>query len=471
MSKIYNTPLSYKLLHIHGVFVFKHWFSSVEINGEENIPNNASVIFAPNHQNAFTDAMAVLAATPGPVVFLARADIFAKSLVDKILRFLKIMPAYRMRNGISNLKKNADSFEQAAQVLEHKQFFCLMPEGGQEEVRKLRPLVKGMFRIGFSVQDHYKDTKDNVYIVPTGIDYSDYDHSGGHLIVSFDKPLNMRNYYDKYVENAPVAQNDIRKDLFRKMSTVMLNIRTDEHYDTIYTCCYIYNLDKLSDMGWDDNETNRLVARQNIAGDLDEICASGLYNNEINELDELTTEWRKHNHTIEEAAIAKEYGRSFDAQLLSALIYAICMSPLAIYSALVNWPVFALVKSVCEWKLKDTGFYSTIALAANMVFYPIWHLLLAIIGGIFITSHFSGLQALLFAITLPISYFFAYKYWWNLKYIGQRFKNIFSKEKLTDTIADKLTDLFKRYKKDKEEGRINVNLNSGNADEDNTDND
>ncbi len=470
MGKIYKIPLGYKILKLHAGFLYNHWFSSVEINGEEKIPEGESVIYAPNHQNAFTDAMALLTASPQPVIFLARADLFKKKIFDKILRWLKIMPAYRMRNGISNLKKNADSFEQAAQCLEHKEFFCLMPEGGQKERRKLRPLVKGMFRIGFTVQDHYHEQgiNDNVYIVPTGIDYASYDHSGGHLIVNFGKPINMREYYAKYQENAPVAYNEVRAELYRRMSPLMLDIRTDEHYDTFYASSYIYNYDMLDQMGWDDNETNRMAARQRIVGNLDELAASGRYDNELKELDTLVEQWRKKYSEIEEWANIKEMPKSFDGHLLGLIIYAICWSLPALYSALINSPIFAFVKWACNKWAKGTGFYSSVALGAHMLFFPIYHFLLMVIGGTLIYKHFGGLETACFCVSLPLSYYFAYHYWWNIKTLYKRVKNLFTKDNLTDQIADKISDLFTRLKKDHENGiesAVEVKIESDNEQE------
>ena len=147
MGKIYRSTILYSVFRVYTNFIYKRWFNSIEINGLSNIPENTSVIFAPNHQNGFIDAMALLSSSPGPVVFLARADLFKKKILDIILRALKIMPAYRIRDGIQNLKKNEDSFEQAVEVLLHKKYFCLMHEGGQNEIRTMRTLVKGMCRI------------------------------------------------------------------------------------------------------------------------------------------------------------------------------------------------------------------------------------------------------------------------------------------------------------------------------------
>lgn len=444
MAKIYRIPLGYRILRLYSNHFYRRWFSSIEVNGRENIPEDASVIFAPNHQNAFTDAMALLSSSPQPVIFLARADLFKKKLLDKILRWLKIMPAYRMRDGMQNLKKNQDSFDEAVKVLMHKEYFCLMPEGGQKESRKLRPLVKGMFRIGFSAQSEYKDT-DSVWIVPTGIDYSSYDHSGGHLIVSFGKPINMHDYYGAYLENGPVAQNKIRDDLYNRMSPLMLDIRTDEHYDAFYTSAYICNYDQLDQLGWDDNETNRLVARQEIVAALDKAANSGQFEEDLKNLDDLTAEWRKENSNIELSAETKAYGDQFDGNILFSIIVAFVSFLPALYCLILDGPVAIFIKWANN-KWGAQGFYSTVSLAASMVFFPLWHLLLMLTVGIWLYHTFSWLTAVLFAVSLPYSFFFLMRYYWNVKTIYHRLKNIFKKDTLTERIGTLVMDIMYRVK-------------------------
>jgi 1-acyl-sn-glycerol-3-phosphate acyltransferase len=450
MTKMYKESVAYRLLFLHSNFLFRRWFSSIEVNGRENIPENAAVIFAPNHQNAFVDAMALLSSSSRPIVFLARADLFKKKRVASFLHFLKIMPAYRMRDGIQNLKKNADSFDAAETVLMHKESFCLMPEGGQDEKRKLRPLVKGMFRIGFSVQDKYKDS-DSVWIVPTGIDYSNYDHSGGHLIVNFDKPINMHDYYALYCEDAPVAQNKMRDELSRRMSPLMLDIRSDEHYDTFYVLTYIYNLDMLDQMGWDDNETNRLVARQRIAEALDSAADSGKYAAELSALDDLCARWRAANPDVESSAVAKEYGRQFDGSLLAALLYAVVMSPLAVFSTVVNG-IPALLVQLGARNLASEGFAGSFRLAGTILLFPLFQLLWGIGVGPILFRHYGILPMLCFFAALVLSHSFSFRYYWNLKFLARRVRNLLHKDELTDAIADALRGLFRKMQENGENG-------------------
>src|SRR5665647_3636054 len=97
------------------------------------------------------DALAVHSIAPNglPVIFLARSDIFKNKFVAKLLQYLNMMPAFRMRDGMENLSKNNEIFERCVEVLHQNKALGIMPEGNQGEERKLRPFSKGIFRILF----------------------------------------------------------------------------------------------------------------------------------------------------------------------------------------------------------------------------------------------------------------------------------------------------------------------------------
>ena len=82
-----------------------------------------------------------------------QAFLFKKGFFAKALRFLKILPAFRIRDGYENLGQNDATFEAAREVLEQHNALCVMPEGNQGDQRKLRPFAKGIFRIAFTAQE------------------------------------------------------------------------------------------------------------------------------------------------------------------------------------------------------------------------------------------------------------------------------------------------------------------------------
>ena len=135
------------------------------------------------------DALAVLTLPPHDQVkvYLARADLFRlPPAIQKFLTFAKLMPAFRIRDGYENLGKNKESFDLSTKVLLHERALCIMPEGNQGEERKIRPLVKGIFRIAFDAQIQLPADK-SVHIIPIGIEMNEWINPGGHLIMNIGR--------------------------------------------------------------------------------------------------------------------------------------------------------------------------------------------------------------------------------------------------------------------------------------------
>ena len=237
---IHKRNLIYQLIYPYVKTFFYHYYGKVEIRGKENIPRNTPVIFAPNHQNALMDALIVLFSAPGDVVFLARADIFNKRLLAFFLNSLKILPVFRQRDGASELGKNVDIFDISVNVLKNSHYLCIMPEGSHGDQRKLRTIVKGIFRIAFQAQED-AESDPFVKIVPVGLDFGDYVKQNTTLFVNYGKPIEVSNYWEQYQESNARAINAMKAQLGEDLSPLMIDIQNDEHYESIYLLKGIFN--------------------------------------------------------------------------------------------------------------------------------------------------------------------------------------------------------------------------------------
>ncbi len=216
--------------------------------GLENIPSNEPVIFAPNHQNALMDALIVLFSAPGDVVFLARADIFNKRFLAFLLNSLKILPVFRQRDGASELGKNVDIFDISVNVLKNRHYLCVMPEGNHGHQRKLRPLVKGIFRIAFQAQEK-EGSEPFVKIIPVGLDFGDYVKQNASLYINYGKPIEVSEYWEQFQENSARAINALKSRLGEELSPLMIDIQNEEHYEAIYVLKGIFNKAMRNELG------------------------------------------------------------------------------------------------------------------------------------------------------------------------------------------------------------------------------
>ena len=203
------------------------FYMPIEINGRDLIPKDSShIIFAPNHQSAFLDAILVAVFSSKPIHFLTRADIFTFPF-RYLLKSLNMMPVYRIRDGYKSLSKNEAVFNTCKDLVQAGKPILLFPEASQLLVHYLRPLSSGLSRIAYLTQE---DFDKEVYIVPVGLNYFDHLNSGTKLIVNFAEAINLKEYFKSGKEKTEII-NEIRKDTSSKLESVMFIPQNDDKYE------------------------------------------------------------------------------------------------------------------------------------------------------------------------------------------------------------------------------------------------
>tara|TARA_R110002050_G_scaffold286088_1_gene436146 strand:+ start:100587 stop:101690 length:1104 start_codon:yes stop_codon:yes gene_type:complete len=180
-----------------GLHFFFRKFQSVK---HSNSINKGSVIFAPTHQNAFMDALAIVMTQPRASYFLTQAQVFQNKLGDAFFSYIYMLPIYRERDGLHTVKKNKEIFEKCVDVLvDGKQPLTIFPEGNHNLRRAVRPLQKGIARIAFAVLDKNPDT--DLKICPVGLNYSAHRQFRSDLLVIYGEPFDVKPFYETYLKN------------------------------------------------------------------------------------------------------------------------------------------------------------------------------------------------------------------------------------------------------------------------------
>lgn len=231
-TRIHRNGRRYRMVRFHGDLCTRLSYSKVQVVGLENIPKDGSVIFAPNHCNALMDAMVILRTRKEPTVYGARADLFENPFLASFLTFLKIVPMIRQRDGIRKVIKNLDIQEDIITVLEDNVPFCMFAEGTHRAKRSLLPVGKGVFRIAVAAAQRFDKP---VYVVPVGLEYSDYFRFGGTSLVQFGEPVNVTEYIAARPEAGDAEHyRELTAILKVRMSGLITYIPDDENYDAVW---------------------------------------------------------------------------------------------------------------------------------------------------------------------------------------------------------------------------------------------
>ncbi len=407
----------YWLLQQYTNLIYRSYHKKIYVHNLENLPRNQPVILAPNHQNALIDALAFVYSAKCQPVFLARADVFKGRVLIHFLNYLNIMPIYRMRDGASSLRKNEEIFEKTISVLMNKYNpLLLFPEGTHGDKRRLRPLKKGIFRIAFMAQQFYKD-KPGVKIVPVGLDYSDYQKFRSNLFINYGKPIEVSEYYKLYEENNIEAINQLRERLAKEMRKYMIDIQTEEYYDLYQNLRTIYNWEMRKKLNIPGRSLlDRFIADKKMISVLDENKEK--YNKEIDSLNKKVSEYI---NGLDKLNLRDWVFRRSFYPLITRFLEVpalIILLPVHILGLVNNYIPYK-IPAVLTKKIKDPQFHSSFKLVMVLIFFPVYYIILVILGLVFISPLWIKLA---YILTIPLTGLFAFKYYIRIKKLSAKFR-------------------------------------------------
>lgn len=374
------------------------YYRKVIVIGSNNINPDDYLIFAPNHQNALMDALAVLFTNKGQPVFLARADIFKRKFIASILYFLKILPVYRLRDGFDNMKSNDIIFKKTMDVLKNKNGLVILPEGNHEGVRRLRQLKKGICRIAFQA-DEATGFKLNIKIVPVGIEFTHYSRIRQVLTVVYGKPIEISQFYESYQKNPQRAMNELRNLLSSEMEKNMVHIESEEDYEALDELRNLIN-GKYSD----DIRMPKLFRDRILINQLNRLRITSF--DTYRKICDLSLRIKEKARTMKIDYRLLEKKKHSLFAMISGVFTLTIGFPLFVYGFIFNF-IFLQIPNISLRKINDINFHSsvryTISLILAIVLIPFYF----IISFSIITPWW--LAALIF-ISIPLAGLFSWNY-------------------------------------------------------------
>ncbi|MFW5758744.1 MAG: 1-acyl-sn-glycerol-3-phosphate acyltransferase [Bacteroidota bacterium] len=393
-EKIEKFSWRYHILKGYVDFFFK-LFYKIRYYGKENVDLKKTLIFAPNHQNSLMDALAVLSSLNWQPIFVARSDIFRKKIIIKILTFLKILPVYRIRDGIAEVQKNNAVFQKTIDIFKNRNGFCILPEGDHGVGKRLRPLKKGIARIGFQAAF---DSGENlpIEIQPIGLNYQHHHKRGSYLFIRFGIPFPLEGFRKAYQENPAKSYTLFLQKLRQEMIPLILHIEDDVNYKTI---------DIITEIAGGIQRAKGRKEKDvfDFQKKLIDVCQEKIKESEENckMLEQTAFESERlinsQNVLLYEAGFMRESPfKNFGRYLLLLLA-----SPFFLYG-FFNTLLPRLLIRFIGGKLKDPQFISSAHFVLTIFLYPLFFLLQSLAVGL---TTGNGFWALFYFISLPFAGF------------------------------------------------------------------
>ena len=373
---IYDKDFRYNLLKPIVDWCVKHSYRKVEVKGKENIPTDGAVIIAPNHCNTLMDALVVLRAFENESVFGARADLFNKPFIARLMYFVRILPMVRQRDGLRNVLKNNETQEVIVEILENRVRFCMYPEGKHRPAHSLQTLGKGTFRAALAANAKFGE-KMPVYIVPAGIEYGDYFRYRSTSLLTFGKPINVTEFVKGLdVENDVQMIDPLRKELAARMSQLITFLKDDENLYKKWALTKMVAVTKGLNYGNFGSGLHKgMLENREIALSIDTACEENASKMEdiLEKVESFEKKRKKKGMSI--YSFTK---KNTPLRVIGKVFAALIGLPYYIFSAIVSSPMW-LTYYLLKGKTRDKAFHNTVAfgvkLGLGLVLYPIYAVL------------------------------------------------------------------------------------------------
>ena len=362
MGKIQDDDKLYSCLKFFVDHHTRRSFTRFHVIGKENIPKNGACVFGSNHCNTLMDALVLHATSRRMKVFIARGDIFKNPHTAKILKWMRILPIFRFRDGIGAVRdKNGDTIDQAVDVIHDEVPLYLFPEAAHRTKHSLRQLSKGIFHIALEANRQFGHEKP-VYIVPVGLEYGDYFRFRSTILINYGKPINVTEYVKEHEgENEAVIINNLKTILTERMAGLISYIPDDEDYDAIW------EITKIRSGKLPITQRMQLVRNQrNIAKVLkfreeEPEKAKTLFEKVI----EFTKHRKEQGISVSSVAMRVPFWRT----LWKTLMVLIGL-PMFVAAATLSSPIWIVASFILN-NLKDKAFRNTVNVCVELVLHPL----------------------------------------------------------------------------------------------------
>ena len=411
--RIRNWSELYSLGYVLVAFGMRTFYKRYQLVDMQNIPKNKPILFASNHQSAFMDPIIVAVNLSQPTYYMVRADIFKKKLAAKTFASINMMPIYRQRDGGDTIKKNEAVFNACYDILSKNRTIIIYPEGNHDYRKRLRPLKKGVFRIGFGAQEKHGKEID-VHVVPVGVNYSDNRNMGSTLLINFGEPIKLNDYWDRYLNEPAQTLNKMTSELRSRMGDLIINIQNLDYYETIeeiteYFDKEIYKLEATKG----HSLLNQFHAKKSFIAKIEP------HIKEYPEVSQtLKSDVKKFGDLLDKYGLKAWLFRKNKQNIMLPVLLHILTFPIHVYGVVNNYLPYKIPVWFVNNKVKDTQFHSSLKMGMGAFLFPIfWVLQTVLVANL--TEHLIWVYYL---ISLPFTAKFSYEYWIQLLKTGGKIR-------------------------------------------------
>lgn len=194
------------------------YYAPVRITGCKRQPD-APILYVANHQDSLLDPVLVGTVARRNVRFLAKATLFDVPVVGTILRGLGMIPAYRPQDDPTQVRRNLEILDLAAQALADGSSVGIFPEGKSHDLPRIEQIKSGTARIAQKAVE----LGGNPLLVAIGMNFERKEGFRTALWIQVGEPLKIRELLSAHPHEKQ-AQRALTVEIESRLKQVALHL-------------------------------------------------------------------------------------------------------------------------------------------------------------------------------------------------------------------------------------------------------
>ncbi|MDN4164925.1 1-acyl-sn-glycerol-3-phosphate acyltransferase [Cytophagales bacterium LB-30] len=352
-------------------FAFRAYFKRIYISGAHHIPKNKPVILASNHPNSFLDAIVMGVLLRRPVHFLARGDVFNTPFKKWLLWQIKMLPIYRMEEGMENLHKNEETFAKCDKILSNNGIILIFSEGLCIIEKRLRKLRKGTARIAFTTEAESGWTRD-IQVVPVGLNYQEATQARTRVMMAFDAPIQVKSFQEVYDQNPAIAIRQFNEQLTQQLRQLVIHV-ADRANDTLAE-----QILEIRRNDWASEGIGAWLRKQDDNRKKEWEAIEALNALSVEEQEALKTASNAYFKQLKKLGLKDKEVQRRPKNRIGKMLLVLLVSPIALMGWLGNVGPWLLAQKITRKVVKSNVFTASVSFGAALFLYIIYYILFGI---------------------------------------------------------------------------------------------
>jgi 1-acyl-sn-glycerol-3-phosphate acyltransferase len=360
------------------VFGLRLFHRKFRVVGYENLKGSEiPTIVVGNHQNALLDPILCVSIISQQLHWLTRSDVFKPGIVSVILRTVNMLPVYREKDNVADLRdRNEAIFQECYKRLNRGHWISLFPEGTHKGKKALNtPLKKGIGRLIIGTFEANPNLQ-QIRILSLGLEYSEFLEKDGNFLLRIGRPI-VLSKEDYTTANKAIWANELVSEISEHIQVVMTDIRNNDYYEEYLT------IQDLIHFVYPHNDwhENVLVFQDFVNAEKFELPQ---FLQKLNDFNTLTNKLSFSNKTELEAQQWR----------IGNTIRVLISYPFSLIGKIVFFPISNFAENFVQTKLKDPLFRNSIRIVFKLFLGIPYIFILAIAFPFFGINYFLGVLIL-----------------------------------------------------------------------------